>query len=117
MLGTPFQELLDYVIRRGSMAVGCNVGNRLHFEDSVAALTMGGMIRFRCRGGPMCTPSRLPPSPTRRGDPAGRPYDELNGYSTINQSLALRPKTSGEYISSALAGGTTKRPGVVARAV
>ncbi len=37
-------------------------------------------------------------------------------YSTITQSLALRPKTSGEYISSALEGGTTKVPGVVARA-
>jgi pimeloyl-ACP methyl ester carboxylesterase len=37
-------------------------------------------------------------------------------YSTITRSLALRPKTSGEYISSALAGGTTKSPGVVARA-
>ncbi len=37
-------------------------------------------------------------------------------YSTIIQSLPLRPKTSGEYISSALAGGTTKVPGVVARA-
>jgi hypothetical protein len=37
-------------------------------------------------------------------------------YSTITQSLLLRPKTSGEYISSALAGGTTKVPGVVARA-
>ena len=28
-------------------------------------------------------------------------------YSTITQSLELRPNTSGEYISSALAGGTT----------
>jgi hypothetical protein len=37
-------------------------------------------------------------------------------YSTITQSLLLRPKTSGEYISSALAGGTTNIPGVVARA-
>jgi hypothetical protein len=38
-------------------------------------------------------------------------------YWTITMLLPLRPKTSGEYISSALAGGTTKRPGVVARAV
>ena len=37
-------------------------------------------------------------------------------YSTITQLLLLRPKTSGEYISSALAGGTTNVPGVVARA-
>ena len=37
-------------------------------------------------------------------------------YSTITQSLPLRPNTSGEYISSALAGGTTNVPGVVARA-
>jgi hypothetical protein len=37
-------------------------------------------------------------------------------YSTITQSLLPRPKTSGAYISSALAGGTTKVPGVVARA-
>lgn len=35
-------------------------------------------------------------------------------YFTITQSLPLRPNTSGEYISSALAGGATKRPGVVA---
>jgi len=37
--------------------------------------------------------------------------------STITQSLPLRPKTSGEYISSALAGGTMNMPGVVARAI
>ena len=37
--------------------------------------------------------------------------------STTTQSLPLRPKTSGEYISSAFAGGTMKVPGVVARAV
>jgi len=37
-------------------------------------------------------------------------------YSTITTSLPLRPKTSGEYISSALAGGTMNVPGVVARA-
>lgn len=37
-------------------------------------------------------------------------------YSTITQSLLPRPKTSGEYISSALAGGTMNVPGVVARA-
>lgn len=44
------------------------------------------------------------------------PKNEVFSYSTITQSLALRPNTSGEYISSALAGGTTKVPGVVARA-
>jgi len=38
-------------------------------------------------------------------------------YCTMTTLLPLRPKTSGEYISSALAGGTTKRPGVVARAM
>jgi hypothetical protein len=31
-------------------------------------------------------------------------------------ALALRPKVSGWYISSAFAGGTTKVPGVVALA-
>ena len=38
-------------------------------------------------------------------------------YLMITQSLPLRPKTSGEYISSALAGGTMNVPGVVARAI
>ena len=38
-------------------------------------------------------------------------------YSTITVSLPVRPNTSGEYISSACAGGTTYVPGVVARAV
>ncbi len=38
-------------------------------------------------------------------------------YSTTTQSLPLLPNTSGEYISSALAGGTTNVPGVVARAM
>jgi hypothetical protein len=38
-------------------------------------------------------------------------------YSTTTRSVPLRPKTSGEYISSALAGGTMNSPGVVARAV
>jgi hypothetical protein len=38
-------------------------------------------------------------------------------YSTITQSLPLLPKTSGEYISSALAGGTINVPGMVARAI
>ncbi len=51
-----------------------------------------------------------------RGGFQTRPYIDIKGYSTISQSLPLRPKTSGEYISSALAGGTTKVPGVVARA-
>jgi hypothetical protein len=37
-------------------------------------------------------------------------------YRITTLSLALRPNTSGEYISSALAGGTTNSPGVVARA-
>ena len=53
--------------------------------------------------------SDLPEGACLRGGPA-------TGYSTITLSLLLRPKTSGEYISSALAGGTTKVPGVVARA-
>jgi len=43
--------------------------------------------------------------------------EQLDSYSTTTQSLALRPNTSGEYISSAFAGGTTKVPGVVARAI
>ena len=37
-------------------------------------------------------------------------------YSTTSMSVPLRPNVSGEYISSALAGGTTNEPGVVARA-
>ncbi len=37
-------------------------------------------------------------------------------YSTITRSVAPRPKVSGWYISSAFGGGTTKTPGVVARA-
>ena len=37
-------------------------------------------------------------------------------YSTTTRSPPERPKVSGVYISSALAGGTTKSPGVVARA-
>ena len=37
-------------------------------------------------------------------------------YSTTTRSVPLRPKTSGEYISSALVGGTMNVPGVVARA-
>lgn len=41
----------------------------------------------------------------------------VDSYSIITKSLALRPKTSGEYISSALVGGTTNSPGVVARAM
>jgi hypothetical protein len=36
-------------------------------------------------------------------------------YSTIIRSVALRPNVSGAYISSALAGGATYCPGVVAR--
>jgi len=52
-------------------------------------------------------PDRFETRPTLR---------RLCAYSTITQSLLLRPKTSGEYISSALAGGATKVPGVVARA-
>ena len=35
-------------------------------------------------------------------------------YWMIMRSVPVRPKTSGEYISSALAGGTTNSPGVVA---
>jgi hypothetical protein len=37
-------------------------------------------------------------------------------YSTFTKSVPVRPKVSGWYISSALAGGATKVPGVVARA-
>jgi hypothetical protein len=39
------------------------------------------------------------------------------GYSTITRSVAPRPNTSGEYISSALGEPAVKVPGVVARAV
>ena len=38
------------------------------------------------------------------------------GYSTMTRSVPERPNVSGAYICSAFAGGTTKRPGVVARA-
>ena len=34
-------------------------------------------------------------------------YSPFLSYSTTTRSLPVRPKTSGEYISSALAGGTT----------
>src|SRR5262249_9512205 len=37
-------------------------------------------------------------------------------HSTMRRSPAPRPNTSGLYISSAFGGGTTKLPGVVARA-
>lgn len=37
-------------------------------------------------------------------------------HSTMTRSPAPRPKVSGAYISSAFGGGTTKEPGVVARA-
>lgn len=37
-------------------------------------------------------------------------------YSMTTRSVFPLPKVSGWYISSALAGGTTKTPGVVARA-
>jgi hypothetical protein len=37
-------------------------------------------------------------------------------HSTTTRSPAPRPKVSGAYISSAFGGGTTKEPGVVARA-
>ena len=37
-------------------------------------------------------------------------------HSTTTRSVAPRPKVSGWYISSAFGGGTTKEPGVVARA-
>lgn len=40
----------------------------------------------------------------------------LDAYCTTSRSLPARPKVSGWYISSALVGGTTKVPGVVARA-
>jgi hypothetical protein len=43
-----------------------------------------------------------------------KPFFKMS-YSITTRSLPLRPNTSGEYISSALAGGTTNVPGVVAR--
>ena len=43
------------------------------------------------------------------------PLEDLVNYSMMTQSLLLRPKTSGEYISSDLAGGVMKVPRVVAR--
>jgi len=42
--------------------------------------------------------------------------DSYLSYSTITRSDPPRPKVSGMYISSAFGGGTTKFPGVVARA-
>ena len=41
---------------------------------------------------------------------------KVSPYSTITRSLPPRPNVSGMYISSAFVGGTTKLPGVVARA-
>lgn len=38
-------------------------------------------------------------------------------YFTTNLAVAVRPNTSGEYISSAFKGGKTYSPGVVASAV
>lgn len=40
----------------------------------------------------------------------------LPAHSTMTRALAPRPNVSGSYISSAFGGGTTKSPGVVARA-
>ena len=49
-------------------------------------------------------------------DGTGGPVELRHDYwTTITLSPAERPKVSGMYISSALAGGTTKVPGVVAR--
>jgi hypothetical protein len=51
-----------------------------------------------------------------RLNPRSSPRPSSIRYSTLTRSALLRPKVSGEYISSALAGGVTKLPGVVARA-
>ena len=70
---------------------------------------------------------RRAPAPGLRGDPPGPPQllEDVGGHagsgrkaahSTLTRSVAPRPKVSGAYISSARGGGTTKRPGVVARA-
>ena len=45
------------------------------------------------------------------------PNSHSSRASTTTQSVPLRPNVSGAYISSALAGGTTNVPGVVALAV
>ena len=59
-----------------------------------------------------------PPSPDpRRVRPRQDIRPGTRPHSMMTRSLLLRPKVSGAYISSALAGGTTKVPGVVARAV
>lgn len=50
-------------------------------------------------------------------EPGGSARRARTAYSTTTRSVPLRPKVSGWYISSALAGGTTKLPGVVARAM
>ena len=50
-------------------------------------------------------------------DPAYRRVPRfMPSHLTTTRSDALRPKVSGVYISSALVGGTTNSPGVVARA-
>lgn len=49
--------------------------------------------------------------------PMGRFAGSVRPYLIITRSLPLRPNTSGVYISSALAGGTTNSPGVVALAI
>lgn len=46
-----------------------------------------------------------------------RPGSQIGLYSTVKRPDAVRPNTSGEYISSAFAEGSTYSPGVVARAV
>lgn len=55
-------------------------------------------------------------TPVASAGRGGAPAPAQRAHSTITRSLAPRPKVSGSYISSALGGGTTKRPGVVARA-
>ncbi len=60
-----------------------------------------------------------------RGDDASHPllHDGVLGRQgfgaagpTVNRVAPVRPQTSGEYMHSARVGGTTKSPGVVARA-
>ncbi len=67
----------------------------------------GTQRRYGCRGGSLGDSALI--QRKHESDATGR-------YSMTTRSLGPRPKVSGSYISSALAGGTTKVPGVVARA-
>jgi hypothetical protein len=84
----------------------------LHIKYQSLSSFKSGLHPFRVeRTAGVHKPRRLASFPYRKSVVLS-----LVNYSTMTMSPPLRPKTSGEYISSALAGGTTNVPGVVARA-